>query len=207
MVHSPSTYLVSAAVAVVALQMQHASAASLYYEPFTVSKTTDTITKSSPFVGGEVPDQDCAIEVEVDPTLPDITTISTVPVTYPELLANLTTPPTEPVHTKDAYVTSGSPTQGSTEQKPPATKTGTSTVTAAPSKTGTGTPSETGATTTPSIVQGGAKPKDCATGWEEEPATATRKLRDSVVSGHALEEKLEKKRRLEANTNKDIAKL
>ncbi|KAG3153746.1 hypothetical protein PI126_g9923 [Phytophthora idaei] len=224
MVHSPSTYLVSAAVAVVALQMQHASAASLYYEPFTVSKTTDTITKSSPFVGGEVPDQDCAIEVEVDPTLPDITTISTVPVTYPELLANLTTPPTEPVHTKvgtvvlseetpnneadqDAYVTSGSPTQGSTEQKPPATKTGTSTVTAAPSKTGTGTPSKTGATTTPSIVQGGVKPKDCATGWEEELATATRKLRDSVVSGHALEEKLEKKRRLEENTNKDIAKL
>ncbi|EEY65316.1 transglutaminase elicitor, putative [Phytophthora infestans T30-4] len=218
MVFSPSTYLVSAAVAVVALQMQHASAASLYYGVTTVSKTADTISKSSPFAGGEVPDQDCAIEVEVDPTLPDITTISTVPVTYPELLANLTTPPTEPVHTKvgtvvlsaetpntdadqDAYITSGSPTQGSTEVNPPATKTGTSNVTAAPSKTGTTTD-----TTTPSTVKGGAKPKDCATGWEE-PATATRKLRDSVVSGHDLEENLEKKRRLEAYANKDIAKL
>ncbi|KAF1785698.1 Transglutaminase elicitor [Phytophthora cactorum] len=205
--HGPlaSTYLVSAAVAVVALQMQHASAASLYYEPFTVSKTTDTITKSSPFVGGEVPDQDCAIEVEVDPTLPDITTISTVPVTYPELLANLTTPPTEPVHTKVGTVVLSEETPNNEADQD--AYTGTSTVTAAPSKTGTGTPSETGATTTPSIIQGGAKPKDCATGWEEEPATATRKLRDSVVSGHALEEKLEKKRRLEANTNKDIAKL
>ncbi|KAG7377044.1 hypothetical protein PHYPSEUDO_012256 [Phytophthora pseudosyringae] len=236
MVYSPSTYLVSAAVAAVALQMQHASAASLYYEPFTVAQTTDEITSSFPAFGADVADQDCAIEVEVDPTLPDITSISTVPVAYPELLANLTTPPTEPVFTKvgtvvvseetpatdadqDAYVTSGSPststTQGSTEQTTPATKTGTSTVTAAPSKTGTvaatGTPSKTGTTasTTPTTVQGAAdkaKPKDCATGWEE-PAVATRKLRDSAVSGHALEEKLEKKRRLEANTNKDIAKL
>ncbi|ETP06989.1 hypothetical protein F441_16687 [Phytophthora nicotianae CJ01A1] len=231
MVYSPSTYLVSAAVAAVALQMQHASAASLYYGVHSVTQTADTISKSSPFVGGEVPDQDCAVEVEIDPTLPDITTISMVPVTYPELLANLTTAPTEPVHTKvgtvvlseetpntdadqDAYVTSGSPTQGSTEVNPPATKTGTSNVTAAPSKTGTvttsGTPSKTGTTTgntTPSTVKGGAKPKDCATGWEEEPATATRKLRNSVVSGHALEEKLEKKRRLEAKTNRDIDRL
>ncbi|KAG2908048.1 hypothetical protein PC116_g12111 [Phytophthora cactorum] len=44
MVYSPSTYLVSAAVATVALQMQQASAASLFYEPITVS---DKVNKSA----------------------------------------------------------------------------------------------------------------------------------------------------------------
>uniref|UniRef100_H3G7W2 Transglutaminase elicitor n=1 Tax=Phytophthora ramorum TaxID=164328 RepID=H3G7W2_PHYRM len=189
MVYSPRTYLVSAVAAVVALQVQHAAASSLYYDPETTSGTTGTISGKFPARGAEVADQDCSITVEVDPTLPNITTISTVPVTYPDLLANLTTAPTEPLFTKvgtsvlseavpskdanqDAYIGTTTPT----------TKTGTPTVPA--TKTGT-----TGS------VQGEAAGKDCATGWEE--STTSRKL----------QEKLEKKRKLEANTNKDIAKL
>ncbi|KAG2828146.1 hypothetical protein PC129_g16217 [Phytophthora cactorum] len=82
MVYSPSTYLVSAAVATVALQMQQASAASLFYEPITVS------------------DKDCAIEVEADPTLPDIATIPTEPVTFTDLLANTSAAPLYPLFTK-----------------------------------------------------------------------------------------------------------
>uniref|UniRef100_H3GZF3 Transglutaminase elicitor n=1 Tax=Phytophthora ramorum TaxID=164328 RepID=H3GZF3_PHYRM len=221
MVYSPSTYLVSAALAFVAMQMQQAAGSSLYYAPITTSGTTDEISGKFPARGAHVADQDCAITVEVDPTLPDITNISTVPVTYPDLLAN-TSIPAEPVSAKvgtvvvsqvipsteaeqDAYVSSPSTTsttQGST--------TGT---TSAPTKTGTtSTPAKTGTTTTTSTtpstetVQGEAdKPKDCATGWEE--TKPTRKLRDSAVSGHAIEEKLQTKRQLEANTNQDIAKL
>ncbi|KAL4151022.1 hypothetical protein PRNP1_010408 [Phytophthora ramorum] len=232
MVYSPSTYLVSAALAFVAMQMQQAAGSSLYYAPITTSGTTDEISGKFPARGAHVADQDCAITVEVDPTLPDITNISTVPVTYPDLLAN-TSIPAEPVSAKvgtvvvsqvipsteaeqDAYVSSPSTTsttQGSTTHTAPdapVSKTGT---TSAPTKTGTtSTPAKTGTTTTTSTtpstetVQGEAdKPKDCATGWEE--TKPTRKLRDSAVSGHAIEEKLQTKRQLEANTNKDIAKL
>ncbi|KAG1697994.1 hypothetical protein DVH05_015478 [Phytophthora capsici] len=176
MVYSPSTYLVSAAVAVVALQIKQAAAGSLYYEPFTVSGTDDKISSDFPAFGADVTDQDCAIEVEVDPTLPDITTISTVPVTFTDLLANTSTAPTEPVFSKvgtvimseetpatdadqDAYIDSTTPWAGATS----------------PSKTG---------------VEKAAK--DCATGWEDTTA---------------IQEKMEKKRRLEANANRDIAKL
>ncbi|RAW20699.1 hypothetical protein PC110_g22858, partial [Phytophthora cactorum] len=83
----------------------------------------------------------------------------------------------------------------------PVGKTGTTTGTAPPSKTSTTTPSAGVVQGTP----GNAKPKDCATGWEE--TKPTRKLRDSAVSGRELDEKLQTKRQLEANTNKDIAKL
>ncbi|POM65543.1 Transglutaminase elicitor protein, partial [Phytophthora palmivora] len=96
MVYSPNTYLVSAAVAAVALQMQCTSAGSLYYEPFTVSDTVNEISVDFPAYGADIIDQDIAFEVEVDPTLPDITTISTVPVTLTDLLANSSTAPTEP---------------------------------------------------------------------------------------------------------------
>ncbi|KAG7377045.1 hypothetical protein PHYPSEUDO_012257 [Phytophthora pseudosyringae] len=178
MVFSPSTYLVSAAVAAVALQIQQAAAGSLYFEPFTVSGTDDKINSDSPFFGGEVTDQDCAIEVEIDPTLPNITTISTVPVTYPELLANLTTPPTEPVFSKVGTVIMS-------EEAPTTDADQDAYIDSTTPWTGTGTPSKTG-------VEHNAK--DCATGWK---TTTTDKV----------QEKLEKKRRLEANTNKDIAKL
>ncbi|POM73247.1 Transglutaminase elicitor protein, partial [Phytophthora palmivora] len=82
MVYTPRSYLLSAAVAVVAMQMQQASATSLYYDPVTTSGTTDEISSKFPARGAEVADQDCIFTVEVDPTLPDITTISTVTVTY-----------------------------------------------------------------------------------------------------------------------------
>uniref|UniRef100_H3GZC8 Transglutaminase elicitor n=1 Tax=Phytophthora ramorum TaxID=164328 RepID=H3GZC8_PHYRM len=95
MVFLPSTYLVSAAVALLALQVQQTSAASLDYAPVTTSGTTDEICTGFPGYGAEVADKDCAITVEVDPTLPNITDISTVPVKYPELLANMTTTPSD----------------------------------------------------------------------------------------------------------------
>ncbi|GMF26640.1 unnamed protein product [Phytophthora fragariaefolia] len=158
MVYSPSTYLISAVVAAVAMQMQPTTASSLYYTPFTVSDTTNEITDKFPAYGAHVADQDCIVSVEVDPTLPNITTISSVPVTYPDLLANLTTAPAEPMYAKvgtvilkddspsadaaqDAYISSHIP----------------STDPAKVGKTGVPEPST-----------------DCATGWDN--AEATRKL-------------------------------
>ncbi|OWZ13738.1 Transglutaminase elicitor [Phytophthora megakarya] len=176
MVYSPSTYLVSAAVAFVAVQMQQTAATSLYYGAVTVSDSVNEITDKFPAYGADVTDQDCAIKVTVDPTLPNITTILPEPVEYPDLLANLTTAPAEPVFQKkvgeadvseecpnheadvDAYIDSAQPWTGGTQT----TKSGIET------------------------------PKDCATGWEDPTATKA---------------KIEQKRRLEANTNTDIAKL
>ncbi|GMF26636.1 unnamed protein product [Phytophthora fragariaefolia] len=188
MVYSPSTYLVSAAMAVVALQIQHTAATSLNYDPFTSADTVDKVSSSFPAHGGNLDDKDCAVTVQVDPTLPDITTISTVPVSYPDLLANLTTSPSEPMFTKvgtkvmsenlpaananqDGYIGSNMPATG------------------APQEVKTGVTKD---------------PKDCATGWEE--SKPARKLRDSV-SDREIDAKLQTKRKLEANGNKDIAKL
>ncbi|KAF1778037.1 Transglutaminase elicitor [Phytophthora cactorum] len=226
MVYTPRAYLVSAAVALVVTSMQQTAASSLYYDPLTTSGTDGKISGKFPARGAEVADQDCTFTVEVDPTLPDITTISTVPVTYPDLLASTTTAPADPVSTKvgKAIVSKETPTQdadqdayigksttvASTPITAPTVKTGTTTpVGKTGTTTGTAPPSKT-STTTPSagVVQGtpgNAKPKDCATGWEE--TKPTRKLRDSAVSGRELDEKLQTKRQLEANTNKDIAKL
>ncbi|KAG7375729.1 hypothetical protein PHYPSEUDO_015407 [Phytophthora pseudosyringae] len=159
---------------------------------------------------GELSDQGCIYTVEVDPTLPNITTISTR-TTAP----TAPTAPTTPLFTKVGtsivskeiptqaavqYLYIGKSTTSSTRVTTPATKsgttpsagkTGTTTGTASPFKTGTTT------STTPSTgsVRGEAdtvKPKDCTTGWEDSTTT---------------QGKMEKKRRLEANTNKDIAKL
>ncbi|KAE8878294.1 hypothetical protein PF002_g8445 [Phytophthora fragariae] len=215
MVYSPSTYLVSAAMAVVALQMQQTAATSLFFDPYTSADTIGTISGKFPARGAEVPDKDCAITVQVDPTLPDIATISTVPVEFPDLLAN-TTAPTEPVSTKVGTVVLSKPIpavqEGYLGKATPASKAGNTDTTAPATKTGTITPPAKTGVVTPApktgSVQGEADvkdPKDCATGWEE--SKPTRKLRDSAVSGRALEEKLETKRRLEANANKDIAKL
>ncbi|OWZ18082.1 Transglutaminase elicitor [Phytophthora megakarya] len=175
MVYSPSTYLVSAAVAAVALQLQHASAASLYHEPFTVGGTVDQITKDFPAFGSEVPDQDVVYELEVDPTLPDVTTIPTVPVTHTDLLANTSTAPTEPVYKKVGTVIMS-------EETPTSDADLDSYIDSTTPWTGTG-----------KIVKSGAT--DCATGWETPTVDAK------------LQAKIDKKRRLEANTNRDIAKL
>ncbi|ETK77346.1 hypothetical protein L915_16385 [Phytophthora nicotianae] len=180
MVYSPSSYLISAAVAAVALQIQYASAGSLYYGAFDASDNVK-VSKDSPLVGIEIPDQDCPIEVEVDPTLPDITTISTVPVTFPDLLANLTTAPSEPVFSKVGTVIMS-------EEIPATDADQDAYIDSSLPWIATGTPTKTG-------VEKAAK--DCATGWEE-PVTST---------ADKLQEKLEKKRRLEAKTNRDIAKL
>ncbi|KAG7377043.1 hypothetical protein PHYPSEUDO_012255 [Phytophthora pseudosyringae] len=298
MVYTPRRYLLPAAAALVAVQMQQAAASSLYYDPFTSANTTDEISSKFPARGAHVADQDCAITVEVDPTLPNITTISTVTVTYTELLANTTTAPTESVSTKvgtvvyseaapasgadqDAYTTttststststtsttqssSTSSSSGATmhsktgttvSQTSTSTSTATSTktgVTSAPaaansvagssaeqettssatpsSKTGATTATTTAPTTSASVAGssseqtttstavpattppatsssvGGASEQEpnCATGWEDQ---SSRKLRHSPMSGRKLQEKIETKRQLEANTNKDIAKL
>ncbi|GMF13731.1 unnamed protein product [Phytophthora lilii] len=175
MVYSPSTYLVSAVMAVVAMQMQQTAASSIYYDPVTVSGTTEEITDKFPAFGAEVADQDCTIEVEIDPTLPNITTISTVPVTYPDLLANLTTAPADPLFTKvgTAVLSEDIPTADADQDAYIDSH--------IPASTG----SQQGKTGVPE------HPKDCATGWEETQTTR----------------KLETKRRLEANANRDIARL
>ncbi|KAF1786348.1 Transglutaminase elicitor [Phytophthora cactorum] len=202
--------------------MQQTAASSLYYDPLTTSGTDGKISGKFPARGAEVADQDCTFTVEVDPTLPDITTISTVPVTYPDLLASTTTAPADPVSTKvgKAIVSKETPTQdadqdayigksttvASTPITAPTVKTGTTTpVGKTGTTTGTAPPSKTARPRRRRGTPGNAKPKDCATGWEE--TKPTRKLRDSAVSGRELDEKLQTKRQLEANTNKDIAKL
>ncbi|KAE9220539.1 hypothetical protein PF004_g13306 [Phytophthora fragariae] len=154
MVYTPRSYLIPAAVALVALQVQQATGTSLFYDPFTSADTTDEISSKFPARGAKVADKDCAITVEVDPTLPDIATISTVTVTYSELLANSSTAPTESVSTK------------------------------------VGT-----------LIYSVDTP---ATSADQDAYTTTT---TTSTSTSTLQEKVEKKRRLEANTNKDIAKL
>ncbi|KAG6583232.1 Transglutaminase elicitor M81C [Phytophthora cinnamomi] len=192
MVYSPSTYLVSAAVAVVALQMQQAAATSLYYDPFTSADTVDKISSSFPARGADVTNQDCAITVQVDPTLPDITTISSVPVEFPDLLGNSSAAPAEPVSSKVGTVvlSEQSPATNADQDAYVGKTTPSTPVTTPTTKTGL---------TTPLTGAGKKEPKDCATGWED----SKRKLRDSAVSGREVEST----RRLEATPNKDIAKL
>ncbi|POM77702.1 Transglutaminase elicitor M81C, partial [Phytophthora palmivora] len=176
MVYTPRAYLVSAAVALVAVQMQQTAATSLYFDPYTSTDTTGTISGKFPARGAEVADQDCAITVQVDPTLPDITTISTVPVTYPDTLPPA---PTDPLSTKvgTTILSEAVPATNADQDGYIGTSTG-SPVNMPTTKTGISTPSS-------------GSPKDCATGWDSTTTQA----------------KIEQKRRLEANTNKDIAKL
>ncbi|KAG7386672.1 hypothetical protein PHYBOEH_008611 [Phytophthora boehmeriae] len=105
MVHTPRCFLVSAIMALVALQTPQVSATSIDYDPITTSGTDDKISKKFPGYGAEIADEDCAYTVQTDPTLPDIMAISLTPVTYTDLLANTTTPPTEPVFTKVGIAT------------------------------------------------------------------------------------------------------
>ncbi|KAF1786347.1 Transglutaminase elicitor [Phytophthora cactorum] len=170
-----------APIAPVLLPLVQTAATSLFYDPETISGTDGKISGKFPARGAKVADQDCTFTVEVDPTLPDITTISTVPVTYPDLLANLTTAPADPLFTKvgTAVVSEPVPAADADQDGYVGKSTG-SPVTSPDTKTGI---------STPSIVKGA---KDCATGWEDSTTTQA---------------KIDKKRRLEANTNKDIAKL
>ncbi|KAG3195096.1 hypothetical protein PC128_g8774 [Phytophthora cactorum] len=199
MVYTPRRYLIPAAVALVAVQMQQVSSTSLFYDPVTSANTTDEISSKFPARGGQVADQDCAITVEADPTLPDIATISTVTVTYTELLANTTTAPTEAVSTlvgkavlcesipatganQDAYTTttttstSTTQTQSSTTSSPAGTttytKTGT-TVSQTSTSTSTSTSTKTGvitATSASSSVAGSSAEETTST---SSPSTKT----------------------------------
>lgn len=92
--------LVYSGVIAVALQLQLVTAGSLYYGPYTVSGTDGKISDAAPFYGGETDDANYAIEVEDDPTLPDISTISRAPVKYIHLLANKSRAPAEPLYSK-----------------------------------------------------------------------------------------------------------
>ncbi|KAL3660850.1 hypothetical protein V7S43_014252 [Phytophthora oleae] len=148
MVYTPRRYFIPAAVALVAVQLQEASATSLYYDPFTSANTTDEISSKFPARGANVADQDCAITVEIDPTLPDITTITTVSVNYTELLANTTTAPTETVSTfvgKSVYSISTPSTAA--DQDAYTTTTTTSTSTSTTSTTQSSTTSSSAGTT------------------------------------------------------------
>ncbi|KAE8878335.1 hypothetical protein PF005_g13880 [Phytophthora fragariae] len=157
MVFSPSTYLISAVVASVALQMQQTTATSLFYTPFTVSNTTDEISDKFPAYGMEVADQDCIIKVKIDPTLPNITTIPSAPVEFPDLLANLTTAPAEPVCSKVGTIELSVETPAvDADQDEYVGKPALSTPVIAPTN------------------KTGLDHTDCATGWED--TQATRKL-------------------------------
>ncbi|KAL7682146.1 putative transglutaminase elicitor [Plasmopara halstedii] len=91
MVYSPSIYLISAAVAIATtLRMQQTSASSLYYATYTTAENMDVLSSSFPGAGTDVPEENYAYEVNIDPTLPDINTISKVPVMDPQLLTNKT---------------------------------------------------------------------------------------------------------------------
>ncbi|KAG7399181.1 hypothetical protein PHYBOEH_009539 [Phytophthora boehmeriae] len=189
MVYTPRKYLIPAAVALVALQARQAAATSLYYDPVTSSGTTDEISSKFPARGADVADQDCSITVEVDPTLPDITTISDVPVTYADLLANTTTAPSEPLSNKvgtavisedcpssdqnqDAYATQGSTSQDQTIPSAPTSKTGTtvSQTTTTPASTTAAPSSKTGITSAPSTSSTGS---DVEGSSDSTPASTT----------------------------------
>ncbi|KAF4041366.1 Transglutaminase elicitor [Phytophthora infestans] len=165
MVYSPSTYLVSAAVAAVALQMQRTSAASLFYEPFTVSDTVNKISRGFPGFGAEVADQSCAIEVETDPTLPKVSTISTVPVTFTDLLANASGVPAEPIFMRVGK-------QITSEETPATDANQDAYIGLATSWIGSGTSSKTGT---------GVVETNRGTGWNGKGTT--RELLESAVAG------------------------
>jgi hypothetical protein len=194
MVYTPRRYLIPAALALVA---QQAAASSLYYDPVTSANTTDEISSKFPARGAEVADQDCAITVEVDPTLPNITTISTVAVTYAELLANMTTAPTEAVSTKvgttilaedtpatsadqDAYTTT-STTSTSTSTSHTSTSTMTTKTGTTVSQTSTLTTGSSTSTSTTSTTVSGSSVED-TTSATTAPTTS------SSVGGSSVED-------------------
>ncbi|OWZ09967.1 Transglutaminase elicitor [Phytophthora megakarya] len=101
MVFKRCTSLVSAAVTVMALQMQHASASSLQYDPYTSCTSYDISDENFPGRGTEITDDGkCTVTVPEDPKLIMATTISTTAATHMELLSNESASPVVPVFTK-----------------------------------------------------------------------------------------------------------
>ncbi|KAL4094906.1 hypothetical protein PRIC1_010557 [Phytophthora ramorum] len=101
MVYKPSAYLVSAAVAFVALQMQQSAATSLQYDPYTTCTSYDIGDENFPGRGTEVHDDGtCTVTVPEDPNRPAASAFSIVPVTDKSLLFNTPELPAEPVFTK-----------------------------------------------------------------------------------------------------------
>uniref|UniRef100_A0AAV1V6W0 Transglutaminase elicitor n=1 Tax=Peronospora matthiolae TaxID=2874970 RepID=A0AAV1V6W0_9STRA len=167
-------------------------ATSLDYDPVTSANTTDEISSKFPGRGAEVSDDDCSISVEVDPTLPDISTILKVPVMYTDLLANMTTAPTECVSSKigTAVLSEAIP---AIEADQDAYTTTISESDVPPSKTGITTAASATPMPITDIETFSEDELNCATGW----TNSSRKVQD----------KSETKRRLEATTNQDIARL
>ncbi|KAL7995328.1 putative transglutaminase elicitor [Plasmopara halstedii] len=138
--------------------IQQTSGASLYYTTYTTSETVNELCGNFPGAGSEVPDEHTTFEVKSDPTLPDVTTIPTAPVTNPEFLTNTTFAPIKSVfeivgtsivsedipNDNDAYAYVSSPLIST-----PLTET---------------------------------KPKDCATGWEA--STFEQKESDDSTDKH-----------------------
>ncbi|TDH69904.1 hypothetical protein CCR75_002104 [Bremia lactucae] len=87
------------ALALVGLHRYQISATSLDYDPVTIANTTDMISSKFPARGGLFAESDCAITVQSNPTLLDLTMISTVAVMYTELLANSSRAPIEALST------------------------------------------------------------------------------------------------------------
>ncbi|KAL7995342.1 putative transglutaminase elicitor [Plasmopara halstedii] len=112
MIISPKSSFVFGGIVTIALQIQLVTPGSLYYGPYTVSGTDYEISEAAPFYGGEVADENCAIKVVDDPTLPDISTISTVPVKFQHLLANKSRAPVEPLYLKVGKVIIAEDTPG-----------------------------------------------------------------------------------------------
>ncbi|CAI5741703.1 unnamed protein product [Hyaloperonospora brassicae] len=196
--------LIAAAVALVAVQLEQTLATSLYYDPVTTANTTDEISSKFPGRGAQVNDEDCTIAVEVDPTLPDLSTISKVPVVYMDLLANMTTAPMEAISSMmgTAVLFEAIPATEADQDVYTTTTTTTSTISDVPlNRKNIGIPTTTAVTTENEATE---DELNCATGWDN----SSRILRDApAASRRPSVEKSATKRRLEANANQDIAKL
>ena len=177
MVYTPSAYLVTAAVALLVAKMQQTAATSMYYDPEMATNATEEMGSKFPARGTEMLVQDLAYSVEVDPTLPDISCISLVPVEYPELLANVSMGPVEPVSTKIGTGVLSRPLPSLDANHDGYIDD----ILSAPAVL----PAVVAATPLSDLMHDTANATDCATGWEEVEA----------VDG------LSEKRRLEASTN------
>ncbi|POM78176.1 Transglutaminase elicitor-like protein, partial [Phytophthora palmivora] len=101
MVSKPSTYLATAVITLVALQVQHATSSSLEYDPYTTCTSYDIGNKNFPGRGTEIEDDGtCTVTIPEDPNVPKAATVSAVAVTHTELLSNKSVAPAVPVFTK-----------------------------------------------------------------------------------------------------------
>ncbi|POM63253.1 hypothetical protein PHPALM_27461, partial [Phytophthora palmivora] len=70
MVFKPSTFLVLTTVTLAALQLQHAAASSLEYDPYTTCTSYDIGDKNFPGRDSEQDDGTCTVTVPEDPNRP-----------------------------------------------------------------------------------------------------------------------------------------